>query len=101
MTPSCGTNVRLAAVVALLALTGPCLRSQTETDPTPLLRAAIEKCQQSDEAKTRFTYVLNEHLQNFNMKGKPILDVIRLFEVIYIADLQYQHLLEINGKPLT
>jgi hypothetical protein len=101
MTPSCRTNARLAAVVALLALTGPCLCSQTKTDPTPLLRSAIEKGQHAVESKTRFTYLLQDHTQNFNKKGKLTWEVTRLYDVIYIADREYQHLLEINGKPLT
>jgi len=49
---------------------------------------------------TRFTYLLRDHTKNFNQKGKKIHEVTRRYEVIYIADLLYQHLLEINGKPL-
>jgi len=46
------------------------------------------------------TYDLLEHSQNFNQKGNVLREITRRYEVIYIADLSYQHLLEINGKPL-
>jgi len=90
-----------ATLAALLGPASPFLLSQAGEDPTPLLRAAIEKGRSADSGKTRFTYDLLEHSQNFNQKGKIISDVTRRYEVIYIADILYQHLLEVNGKPLS
>jgi len=90
----------LAVLAALFSVAAPFLFSQTDQDPTPLLRAAIERNRAAESSKTRFTYDLLEHSQNFNQKGKMIYEVTRRYEVIYIADLLYQHLLEINGKPL-
>lgn len=89
-----------AACAVLFVLTCPFLVSQSDPDPTPLLRAAVEKSRPSDSAKTRFTYLLRDHTKNFNQKGKLIAESTHLYEVIYIADLEYQHLLEFNGKPL-
>jgi hypothetical protein len=89
-----------AALAVLLGPACPFLLGQTGEDPTPPLRAAIEKGRSADSGKTRFTYEVLEHSQNFNQKGKIISDVTRRYEVIYIADLLYQHLLEVNGKPL-
>ena len=92
---------RLFVFAALFALAAPLLLSQTNPDPTPLLRAAIEKGRPADSDKMRFTYLLQEHSQNFNQKGKLISEVTRRYEIIYIADLEYMHLLEVNGTPLT
>jgi len=91
---------RLAACAVLLVLTAPFLLGQADPDPTPLLRAAVEKIHPSGSDKTRFTYLLLDHTQNFNLQGKKTGEMTRLFEVLYIADLQYRRLLEVNGKPL-
>jgi hypothetical protein len=91
----------LVALAAMFALTTPFLLGQTNPDPMPLLRAAIEKGRSGDTDKMRFTYHLLEHTQNFNQKGKKIWEITRRYEVIYIADLEYRRLLEVNGKPLT
>ncbi len=48
----------------------------------------------------RFTYTRHEHLQSFNAKNKKIGDATRLFEVLYLFDLEYDRLLEVNEKPL-
>jgi hypothetical protein len=92
--------VCIAVFAALFTVASSFLFSQTDQDPTPLLRAAIDKNHAADSGKTRFTYDLLEHSQNFNQKGKKIYEITRRYEVIYVADLIYLHLLEINGKPL-
>lgn len=92
--------VCIVALAALFIVAAPLLFCQTDQDPTLLLRAAIDKNRAADSGKTRFTYDLLQHSRNFNQKGKLIYEVTRRYEVIYIADLLYQHLLEINGKPL-
>jgi len=92
-------TARLAVLAVLSVLIGPFLFSQTDPDATPILRAAIEKIP-PDNVKMRFTYFMREHSQNFNQEGKLISEITRLYEVIYIADLEYQRLVEVNGKPL-
>jgi hypothetical protein len=91
----------LVVLAAMFALTTPFLLGQTNPDPMPLLRAAIEKGRSGDTDKMRFTYHLLEHTQNFNQKGKKIWEITRRYEIIYIADLEYQRLFEVNGKPLS
>ena len=92
---------RIFVFAALFALSASLLLSQTDPDPTPLLRAAIEKGRSGESQKTRFTYQILDHSQNFNQKGKLLHDGTSLYEIIYIADLEYKHLLEINGKALS
>jgi hypothetical protein len=91
---------RLFVFVAIFAPTAPLLLSQTDPDPTPLLRAAIEKGSSGESQKTRFTYQILDHQQIFNQKGKLTHEGTTRYEIIYIADLEYKHLLEINGKAL-
>jgi hypothetical protein len=93
-------TICIAILAAFFTVVAPFLFSQTDQDPTPLLQAAIEKDRSADSDETRFTYDLLEHSQNFNQKGNVLREITRRYEVIYIADLSYQHLLEINGKPL-
>jgi hypothetical protein len=101
MTPPQRKTICTAILAALFTAAAPSLFSQTDQDPTPLLQAAIEKDRSVDSDETRFTYDLLEHSQNFNQKGNVLREITRLYEVIYIVDLSYQHLLEINGKPLS
>ncbi len=77
-------------------------QTQSDADATvKTLRAALDKFDQAKESKTRFTYLDLNHTLNFNDKGKKTADYTELFDVTYIADLQYSRLLEINGKALT
>jgi hypothetical protein len=92
---------RLIVFGALFVLTASLLLSQTDPDPTPLLRAAIEKGRSGESQRTRFTYQILDHTQYFNQKGKLLSKGTALYEIIYIADLEYKHLLEINGKALS
>lgn len=96
----CRKNIWFAVFAALLCSANSRIFSQTGDDPTPLLRAAIEKNRTAESGRTRFTYDIEEHTRNFNQKGKMIWDITRRYEVIYISDILYQHLLEVNGKPL-
>ena len=86
---------------ALFALATSLLLSQTDPDPTSLLCAAIEKGRSGESQKTHFTYQLLVHNQDFNLKGKLLHEGTSLYEIIYIADLEYMHLLEIDGKALS
>ena len=74
---------------------------QNETDPTTVLRLAVNKFEKAKDSKTRFTYLQLNHTQNFNEKGKKTVDYTQLFEVTYIADLEYLRLLEVDGKALS
>jgi hypothetical protein len=74
---------------------------QSDGDPTAVLRLAVEKFEKGQESKTRFTYLQLNHTQNFNEKGKKTVDYTQLFEVTYLADLEYLRLLEVNGKALS
>jgi hypothetical protein len=93
-------TICIAILAALFTVAASSSFSQTNQDATPILQTAIEKNREADNAETRFTYDLLEHSQNFNQKGEILHEVTRRYEVIYIADLLYQHLLEVNGKPL-
>jgi hypothetical protein len=75
-------------------------QAQSDVDPAALLQRAVDKYEQAKTSKTRFTYLELNHTKNFNEKGKQTIDYSELFEVTYIADLEYSRLLEINGKPL-
>lgn len=75
-------------------------QSTGDGDSTSLLRIAVEKYVKAKDSKTRFTYLELVHTQNFNEKGKKTVDYTQLFEVTYIADLQFSRLLEVDGKAL-
>jgi hypothetical protein len=70
-------------------------------DSTTVLRLAVDKYEKAKDSKTRFTYLQLNHIQNFNEKGKKTVDYTQLFEVTYIADLEYSRLLEVSGKALS
>ncbi|MGD0446400.1 MAG: hypothetical protein ABSA39_20890 [Edaphobacter sp.] len=72
-----------------------------EINSTAVLRPAVDKYEEAKDSKTRFTYLELVHTQNFNEKGKKTVDYTQLFEVTYIADLEYSRLLEVNGKALS
>jgi len=76
------------------------MKGDADADPTALLRAAFDVQEKAKLSKTRFTYLDLNHTQNFNEKGKKTVDYTQLFDVTYIADLQYSRLLEVNGKAL-
>jgi hypothetical protein len=84
----------------LMALAGLQSRAQ-DVDPAALLHRAVDKYEEAKDSKTRFTYLELVHTQNFNEKGKKTVDYTQLFEVTYIADLEYSRLLEVNGKTLS
>jgi hypothetical protein len=75
-------------------------QSQNNVDPSAVLRLAVEKFEKAKDSKTHFTYLQLNHIQNFNEKGKKTVDYTQLYEVTYIADLEYLRLLEMNGKAL-
>jgi hypothetical protein len=75
--------------------------SQNDADPTTVLRLAVDKYEKAKDSKIRFTYLELSHIQNFNEKGKKTVDYTQLFDVTYIADLEYSRLLEVNGKALS
>lgn len=91
-----------ALALSLFLLASASLRPQAPSavDPPGLLQRAVDKYEQAKASKTRFTYQEFSHTQNFNQKGKKTVDYTQLFEVTYIADLEYSRLLEVNGKPL-
>jgi hypothetical protein len=74
--------------------------AQSDADPSAVLRVALDKLDAAKHSKTRFTYFDLNHTQNFNEKGKKTADYTQLFEITYIADLQYSRLLEVDGKVL-
>ena len=93
-----------ACLLIFLAGVGPVnglARAQIEVDPSTVLRLAIDKYEKAKDSKTRFTYFELNHIQNFNEKGKKTIDYTQLFEVTYIADLEYLRLREINGRALS
>lgn len=73
---------------------------ERDVDPGAVLRLAVDKFEKAKDSKTRFTYLQLNHIQNFNEKGKKTVDYTQLYEVTYIADLEYLRLLEVDGKAL-
>lgn len=90
----------IALSLFLIAVAGLRPLAQGDVDPAALVQRAVEKYEQGKTSKTRFTYLDLTHTKNFSEKGKLTVDYSELFEVTYIADLEYLRLLEINGKPL-
>ena len=84
----------------LIALAGLQSGAQ-DIDPAALLHRVVDKYEGAKNSKTRFTYLELVHTQNFNERGKKTVDYTQLFEVTYIADLEYSRLLEVNGKALS
>jgi hypothetical protein len=76
-------------------------QSKDQVDANELLRRAVDKYETAKASKTRFTYLELIHTKNFNEKGKQTVNYSELFDVTYIADLEYSRLLEVNGKPLS
>jgi hypothetical protein len=96
----CKLACTVLTVAALLPFFSGVGFAQGEGDPTALLRVAVDKLTEGKQAKTRFTYLDENHTLNFNDKGRLTADYKQLFEVTYIADLQYERLMEINGRAL-
>jgi hypothetical protein len=96
-----GIAGRVLAVGVLLMFAPSMLCAQDGGDPTALLRVAVQKLTEAKQSKTRFTYLDASRTVNFNEKGQPTADVNQVFEVTYIADLQYARLVEEDGRPLT
>jgi hypothetical protein len=90
----------MALSLFFVAFAGLPTQTQSDADPTALLQRAVDKHEQAKASKTRFTYLELNHTQNFKEKGKKTVDYTQLFEVTYIADLEYSRLLEVDGKPL-
>jgi hypothetical protein len=86
--------------VFLLAPAGLRSQAQSDVDAAVLLQRAVDKYEQAKASKTRFTYLELTHTKNFSEKGKKTVDYTELFEVTYIADLEYSRLLEVDGKAL-
>jgi hypothetical protein len=76
-------------------------QNKDQVDANELLRRAVDKYETAKASKSRFTYLELIHTKNFNEKGKQTVNYSELFDVTYIADLEYSRLLEVNGKPLT
>lgn len=95
---------RRLACLLLIAISGAWFRdalAQSAGDVNgSLLRTTIEKYVKAKDSKTRFTYLELVHTQNYNEKGKKTVDYTELFDVTYIADLQFARLLEVDGKAL-
>ena len=98
--PRLGALLRWVLIWLLLACVVRA-EAQSESDPWTLLKPALAKLSHVAESKTRFTFFDLNHLQNFDEKGKKLVDMTQLFEVTYIGNLQYSRLVETNGKPLS
>lgn len=61
----------------------------------------MDKLNEANQSKTRFTYLDANRTVDFNDRNEIIADVNEVFEVTYIADLQYARLVEKDGKPLS
>ena len=101
----CVNRGRKLACLLLILISAACFtdalaQPASDLDAESPLRAAIEKYRKGNDSKTRFTYLELVHTLNFNEKGKKTVDYTQLFEVTYIADLQFSRLLEVDGKPL-
>lgn len=69
----------------------------------PAPRALIERAiaiTQGDKQLPRYTYFMLDHSQNRTQKGKVFLDTTTLYEFIWIGDLPYGRIVELQGKPL-
>jgi hypothetical protein len=86
--------------MALLLFVGARLSAQSDSDPATMLRSPLVKLAMAARSKTRFTYLDLNHTVNRTEKGEKISDTTQLFQVTYIGNRQYSHLLEKNGKPL-
>ena len=88
-------------MAVLFGIEAPACSAQRDADLTELLRIAVEKIEMAKKLKMRFTYLDRNHTQNFLENGKLLMNQKQLFEVTYIADLEYSRLLEEDGKPIT
>ena len=108
MRPLC--YLRNFAILALLLSSLSVCPAQTPTspprpppsrDPSTLVKAALHRMEQADDAKTLYTRFDLEHTVNHNKKGKLTSQYTALYEDTWINDLPYKRLVEWNGKPLT
>lgn len=93
----------LAAVGAFVVVTPHFSLSAfaQSNEPAVLIRRCLDAAKADKGSATRFTYTRHEHLQYFNAKNKKTGEMTRLFEVLYLFDLEYDRLLEVNEKPLS
>lgn len=97
-------SLLLAATLLAPALLLPAQSIPDQSAPAPTPHTLIERAiafEKSDKSKTRYTYFELDHGQNRDHKGKLFADNTKLYENIWIADLPYKRLVELNGKPLT
>ena len=98
---------RFLPILVLLGCTAAAdhrhLKAQTSPPPatTELVREAVAGLSEQAQATHRFTYFELAHTQNRNEKGKLYYDRTTLTETTYIADLPFDRLVEVDGKPLT
>lgn len=72
----------------------------TSVSAHQLVEAALKRLDDSGASKTRFIRYDLVHLMNHDANGKLITESLKLFEDTWINDLQYERLIEKDGKPL-
>jgi hypothetical protein len=95
----CRALCHFVTLAGLLGLGSSCARAQSDPDPAALLRVALDKFN-PEKQSTRFVYVDLSRTQQFDESGTLSLDRLQTFEMTYINDLPYAHLVEEDGWPL-
>jgi hypothetical protein len=75
--------------------------SQSNSQTVELVREAVASLSEQAQAAHRFTYFELTHTQNRDAKGKLFADQTTLTETTWIADRQFDRIVERNCKPLT
>jgi hypothetical protein len=76
-----------------------CGQAENDSDPTVLLRVAVDKFN-PEKQSTRFVYLDLSRTQQFDESGALSVDRLQTFEMTYINDVPYEHLVEEDGWPL-
>ena len=92
--------MRCGIVFALGWLGAATLLAQTLEEAAPAVRTALDALERAEGGRVRFTYLDRSHTLNYNEKGKQTADFTQVFDVTYIAGIEYARLVEVNGKPL-
>jgi hypothetical protein len=87
-------------LVAVLGFRPTCVQAESDPDPVVLLRVAVDKFN-PEKQSTRFVYLDLSRTQQFDESGALSVDRLQTFEMTYINDVPYEHLMEEDGRPLT
>jgi hypothetical protein len=87
---------RFVVLAGVLGFWPACVQAENDPDPAALLRVAVDKFN-PEKQSTRFVYLDLSRTQQFDESGALKVDRLQTFEMTYINDVPYEHLVERDG----